>query len=364
FLLRVGAQLQEAVFIQQLALLHFLLARIDDDVIRIVDHALEIAQRHVEQIPHRRRQRLEEPDVRDRHRELDVAHALAPDLGQRHFDAATVADHAAIADALVLAAMALPVLDGTEDALAEQAVLFGLERPVVDRLGLGDLAPRPPRAQPLELDALALLRVLGPADLLGRGDPDLDEVERRRAILAYATEINHGLFLASRGDTGGTRAVAREFIATLAHRDLQSERLQLLHEHVEGLGDTRIRQVLPLHDRLVDAASAVHVVRLDREDLLQDVRGAVCLQRPHFHLSETLAAELRLAGERLLRDEGVRSDAARVDLVVHEVRQLEHVDLARGDRRRELLAAAAVAQPHLAPGGEAREAHELLRRRV
>ena len=85
-----------------------------------------------------------------------------------------------------------------------------------------------------------------------------------------------------------------------------------------------------------------------------DVRGAVRLERPHFHLSETLAAELRLAGERLLRDERVRSDAPRVDLVVHEVRELQHVDLADGDRRRERLAAAAVAQPDLAERRDAR----------
>ena len=87
-----------------------------------------------------------------------MAHALAPHLGQRHLDAAAVADDAAVADPLVLAAMALPVLDRTEDALAEQAVPLRLERAVVDGLGLGDLAPRPPGALPLELQALAFLR--------------------------------------------------------------------------------------------------------------------------------------------------------------------------------------------------------------
>ena len=41
------------------------------------------------------------------------------------------------------------------------------------------------------LQPLALLGILGAADLLGRGDPDLDEVERRRAGVAHAAEINH-----------------------------------------------------------------------------------------------------------------------------------------------------------------------------
>src|SRR4029077_17734720 len=177
--LGLGAQLQEAVFVEQLFLLHLLLARLDHHVIRVVDHPLEIAQGHVEQVPHRRRQRLEEPDVRHGHRELDVTHALAAHLGQGHFDAAPVADDATVADALVLAAVALPVFHRAEDALAEQAVALRLEGPLIDGLGLGDLAPRPPGTLALQLEALALLRVAGPADLLRRGNPDLDVIEAR-----------------------------------------------------------------------------------------------------------------------------------------------------------------------------------------
>src|SRR5207237_2138815 len=89
------------------------------------------------------RDALEEPDVRDGRGQVDVAHALAPHLLSRHLDAAALADDALVADALVLAAVALPVLRGTEDALAEEPVTFGLERPVVDCLRLGDLAGRP-----------------------------------------------------------------------------------------------------------------------------------------------------------------------------------------------------------------------------
>jgi hypothetical protein len=88
-----------------------------------------------------------------------VAHALAAHLRARDLDAAALADDALVADALVLAAVALPVLGRTEDALAEQPVLLGLQRPVVDRLRLGDLARAPA------------------ADLLARGETDLDGVE-------------------------------------------------------------------------------------------------------------------------------------------------------------------------------------------
>src|SRR6185437_15872974 len=86
-------------------------------------------------------------------------HALAPHLLARHLHPAALADDPLVADALVLAAVALPVLGRTEDALAEQAVALRLERAVVDRLRLGDLARRPV------------------ADLLRRREPDTDRVE-------------------------------------------------------------------------------------------------------------------------------------------------------------------------------------------
>ena len=118
-------------------------ARLDDDVVLEIENALEILQRHVEQQADARRQRLQEPDVRDGGGQLDVAHALAAHLGERHLDAALFADQALVLHALVLAAQALVVLDRPEDARAEQAVALRLERAVVDRLGLLDLAERP-----------------------------------------------------------------------------------------------------------------------------------------------------------------------------------------------------------------------------
>ena len=95
----------------------------------------------------------------DGRRELDVAHALAAHLGQRDFHAALLADHAAVLHALVLAAQALVVLDRPEDRGAEQAVALGLERAVVDGLGLLHFA-------------------VGPrADQVRRRQRDLDRVE-------------------------------------------------------------------------------------------------------------------------------------------------------------------------------------------
>ena len=108
-----------------------------------VQDLLELLGSHVDQVADPRGNALEEPDVGDGRGQVDVPHPLATDLGARDLDAAALADDALVADALVLAAVALPVLCGTEDALAEEPVLLGLQRAVVDRLGLGDLAGAP-----------------------------------------------------------------------------------------------------------------------------------------------------------------------------------------------------------------------------
>src|SRR5439155_615686 len=124
-----------------------------------VEHLLELARGDVEQVADAARHALEEPDVRDRRRQVDVPHALPPDLLPRHLDATALADDPLVADALVLAAVALPVLRRTKDALAEETVALRLERAVVDRLRLGHLAGGPV------------------ADLLAGGKPDANGVE-------------------------------------------------------------------------------------------------------------------------------------------------------------------------------------------
>jgi hypothetical protein len=158
FVLRV----EQLVLGEELILLERGQARLDDDVGFEVQDALELLELHVEQQADARRQRLQEPDVRDRGGQLDMAHALAADLRDGHLDAALLADDALVLHALVLAAQALVILDRTEDARAEQAVTLGLERAVVDGFGLLDLAERPR------------------TDAVRRCDADLDLVEGLR----------------------------------------------------------------------------------------------------------------------------------------------------------------------------------------
>src|SRR4029077_218566 len=146
-----------------------------DHVVLEVQDLLEVAQCHVEQQADAARERLQEPDVRHRRGELDMAHALAAHLGERHLDAALLAGDAAELHALVLAAQALVVLDRSEDAGAEQPVTLRLEGAVVDGLRLLDLAVAPG------------------ADALGAGDRDADLVEGRSALrlAQYVDEVGH-----------------------------------------------------------------------------------------------------------------------------------------------------------------------------
>src|SRR3979411_1641451 len=121
--------------------------------------------------------------MRDRRRELDVAHALAPHARERDLDRALLADDALVLHALVLAAQALVVLDRPKDARAEQAVALGLEGTVVDGLRLLDLAVGPRQ------------------NLLRRRnrDPDLvEDLSRRRRIEKIHNFLVHGLLLACR----------------------------------------------------------------------------------------------------------------------------------------------------------------------
>src|SRR5690606_3354935 len=128
---------------EELLLFELRVARIDDDVVLIVDDPLERRGLHREQVPEARGRRLEEPDVHDRGGEVDVPHPLAPDSRVSDLDPAAIADDAAVLDAFVFPARAFPVPLGPEDALAEKAVLLRTVGAVVDRLRLLHLAVRP-----------------------------------------------------------------------------------------------------------------------------------------------------------------------------------------------------------------------------
>src|SRR5664279_4737592 len=130
--------------------------------------------------------------------------------------------------------------------------------------------------------------------------------------------------------------------------DVQAERLHLLDQHLERLRDTGLGDVLALDDRLVYLHAAGNVVGLDRQQLLQGPSGAVRLQCPDLHLAEPLAAELSLTAQGLLRDHRVGTGRTCVDLVVDQVVELQHVDVADAHALRVRLAGATVEERDLA----------------
>ena len=115
---------------------------LDDYVALIIYNGVELLGGDAKEVANLVGERTEIPDVGYGNDELDVASALTTHflLGDLH--AATVAHDALVADALVLAAVALVVLGRTEDALAEEAVALGLVGTVIDDLWFQHFAVR------------------------------------------------------------------------------------------------------------------------------------------------------------------------------------------------------------------------------
>ncbi len=128
---------------QQLLGLQSGIAGVHDHVILEIDDFFQAGRLHGQQVTQPAGHRLEKPDVDDRGGQFDMAHAFAADAAVRHLDAATVADHALVFHAAVLATRAFPVLFRPENPFAEQAVFFGAVRSVIDRFRLFDFAERP-----------------------------------------------------------------------------------------------------------------------------------------------------------------------------------------------------------------------------
>ena len=94
--------------------------------------------------------------------QANVTHPLPSHLGLNDLHSTFLADDPAMLHPLVFAAVAFVVLGGPKDLRTEEAILFGFEGPVVDRLRFLDLSVRP---------RFNLLRRRD-------GDPDRIEIER------------------------------------------------------------------------------------------------------------------------------------------------------------------------------------------
>ena len=109
---------------------------IDDDIICKIQNLFQHTRCQVQHQTHSARDTLKVPDMADRGCKFNVPHSFTADFALRHFDTAAVADLALIADLLILAAVAFPVLRRSENALTEETVTLRFQCTVIDRLRL------------------------------------------------------------------------------------------------------------------------------------------------------------------------------------------------------------------------------------
>src|SRR5690606_2083574 len=295
----------------------------DDHVGGEVDDLLEVFRRHVEQVAEAAGDTLEVPDVRDRGGQLNVAHALAAHRGLGDLYATTLTDDALEANALVLSTRTFPVTGRPEDLFAEQAILLGLQGAVVDGFGFLDLTVRPAtdvvsggQANTNLIERSYVEQFFSLRQNVKCGWPGLDLVDRR--VLEPGGNVDAQLL--SGTEDLVVRVLEADGLAVSGqHLDVQAEGLHFLDQNLERLGNARLLDVLALDDCLVHLDPAEDVVGLDGQEFLQCVCRTIGLERPHFHLTETLPTELRLTTQRLLRDHRVRTGRTSVDLVVDQV---------------------------------------------
>ena len=116
--------------------------RLNHHITFVIDDRVKFLGGNAQEVTYLVGQGTEIPYMCHGHNQLDMTTALATNFLLGHFHSTAVTDDTLIADALVLSAMALVVLGGTENALAEETVALGLVGTVVDGFGLGNLTPR------------------------------------------------------------------------------------------------------------------------------------------------------------------------------------------------------------------------------
>ena len=114
-----------------------------DDILRKIQHAVQIAARNIQQKTHVAGHAARVPDVGNRRGQLNVAQALPAHGRTRNLNAAFVTHNAPVADILVLATVTLPVPRRTKDGLAKQTILLRPQPAIVDGFRLGDLTIGP-----------------------------------------------------------------------------------------------------------------------------------------------------------------------------------------------------------------------------
>ena len=127
----------DAVFLQRCH------AWVCHDICFEIKHTLNIAQSHVQHHAQTGWQRFQEPNVRARCCQVNVAHAFTTNFGLCDFNAALFANHTAVLETFVLTAQAFVIFDWAKNLGAKQTITLRLEGTVVNRFWFFDFAKRP-----------------------------------------------------------------------------------------------------------------------------------------------------------------------------------------------------------------------------
>ncbi len=134
-------------FVLGFQLFHGLLARgfvdVGNNEVGKVDDFFKRHHRHVEHGTNFRRHAAQEPNVRDRSSQINVAHAFTSHNRVSDFHTTLITDDSFIANLLVFATVTLPVFRRPENFFRKQSALFWLLRAVVNRFWFFDVAIRP-----------------------------------------------------------------------------------------------------------------------------------------------------------------------------------------------------------------------------
>ena len=120
-----------------------LLAHLGDHVRGEIHDLLQILQGKIQHEAEARGHAAQKPNVRHGHGQTDMTHALASHLRARDLHAALVTDNAFVTDALVFAAVALPVLHRAENFLVKKTVFLRPLGAVIDGFRLGHFSVGP-----------------------------------------------------------------------------------------------------------------------------------------------------------------------------------------------------------------------------
>ncbi len=97
-----------------------------------IENLLQRSGRQIQNQTHTAGDSLKIPDVGNRRSQFNITHTLPANAGLGYLNAATVANNTFVTNLLILTAMALPVLAGSENLLTEKTIAFRLQSTIVD----------------------------------------------------------------------------------------------------------------------------------------------------------------------------------------------------------------------------------------